>query len=109
MSDHTPITGPELEEMKRRCIAAPLAIGGKQLVKFGDTVEQIVPVSPKDAKKINVCLLDLPRCIAEIERLQGLVGKALTREDVTPNFSVSGLKPHKVECTAAFDGRECHC
>jgi hypothetical protein len=62
MTDHIPITGEELEEMKRR------------LQSYRSEMDKDEPnLGPLITSMAEMLAQDLPRCIAEIERLNGVV------------------------------------
>jgi hypothetical protein len=87
-----PLTPANLEEMKRRYVA----------YSKRNVIPESFDTGQFDEMARRIVERDFPRCLAEIERLQGEVarlagGGQLTEADVTPDFSLKGLKPTKLE------------
>lgn len=73
MTGPIPITGQELEEMKERCLAAPTTVGSPLAIAWGGRREKLRALSVDEATRLDACLSDLPRLIAEVERLNRLM------------------------------------
>lgn len=123
MSNPTPITAQELEEMKGRSDRALHMPLRRMVIELAHQREELVAISKDDSPTIEQCIRDLSRCLGEIERLRTdlnqqadsvenvIIPKTpkpftksgwfapLKKEDVTPDFSITGPKPHKLECT----------
>ena len=88
MTVHQPIAGPELEEIRERCVNAPLGLYSRMTLTSEGNEETVYATTEEDAEKVAQCMLDLPRCIAEVIRLQPI--EAAARKAKSILFSVPG-------------------